>query len=385
MPRSRCGASSAPAARRSPRCAGCSAFSARGIPARWCRSRAWATSRPLLADARSAGISADLLVDGEPAPVSPALDLCAYRIVQEALTNAIKHAAPARASVNVRWRDGELELEVSDDGAPARRRQRRGWRTGIRACASAWRSTAEAFQAGARPDGGFTVLARLPLTQAEPVLSDVRDRLARRRPPTRGRDPGARGDRRDRADVLAHALASPTRIGRSPPWRPFCSRRRSPCVASGRPSRWCSRWRWSPISMPFGSQLLSNDNAYVIPVLVLSYSAGAWLDHAAERGRAWSGTGAALGLGAPAGTGRIDDRARTDRLGALLRHGAVAPHLARRPPRARGTAPGPAHFVNLRRRPPPPRTRTTRRRSLMSARASAQSCRTSSPTASARW
>src|ERR1035437_230855 len=98
---------------------------------------------PLLAGARASGIDADLLIDGEPAPVSPALDLCAYRIVQEALTNAIKHASPARASVNVRWRDGELELEVSDDGSRRRTVTGAGSGHGILACASAWRCTAE--------------------------------------------------------------------------------------------------------------------------------------------------------------------------------------------------------------------------------------------------
>ena len=109
-----------------------------------------------------------LLVDGEPAPVSPAIDLCAYRIVQEALTNAIKHAAPARAAVNVRWADEELELEVSDDGRRPRAVNGAGGGQGFRACASASALHSGSFRAGARPNGGFTVIARLPLTQAEP-------------------------------------------------------------------------------------------------------------------------------------------------------------------------------------------------------------------------
>src|ERR1019366_1805608 len=70
---------------------------------------------PLLAQSQESGISVNLRVDGTPVPVPPALDLCAYRIVQEALTNAIKHAAPAHASVNVRWRESVLELKISDD------------------------------------------------------------------------------------------------------------------------------------------------------------------------------------------------------------------------------------------------------------------------------
>jgi len=119
----------------------------------------------LLADARASGISADLLVDGEPVLVSPALDLCAYRIVQEALTNAIKHAAPAQASVNVRWRDGELELEISDDG---RRRQvaaGAGGGHGIPGMRERVALHDGTLHAGACPGGGFTVRARLPLAR----------------------------------------------------------------------------------------------------------------------------------------------------------------------------------------------------------------------------
>ncbi len=123
---------------------------------------------PLLADARSAGISAALVIDGEPAPVSPAIDLCAYRIVQEALTNAIKHAAPARASVNVRWRDAELELEVSDDGTRPNAVNGAGGGHGIPGMRERVALHSGSFLAGARPDGGFTVVARLPLPQAEP-------------------------------------------------------------------------------------------------------------------------------------------------------------------------------------------------------------------------
>jgi signal transduction histidine kinase len=122
--------------------------------------------QPLLSDARWSGISADLLIDGQPAPVTPALDLCAYRIVQEALTNAIKHAAPAHASVNLRWRDDELELEVSDDGS-RRAVNGGGGGHGIHGMRERVALHSGTFQAGARPDGGFTVLARLPLTQVE--------------------------------------------------------------------------------------------------------------------------------------------------------------------------------------------------------------------------
>jgi signal transduction histidine kinase len=113
---------------------------------------------------RAAGLVTDLRVEGDAGEVSPALDLCAYRIVQEALTNAIKHAGPARAAVCVRWGCDALELEVADDGrgpiAPdggsgghgiAGMRERAGLHGG-------------SLDAGAGAGGGFVVRARLPLT-----------------------------------------------------------------------------------------------------------------------------------------------------------------------------------------------------------------------------
>jgi signal transduction histidine kinase len=124
---------------------------------------------PLLARAQESGLSADLNVVGDPVPVPPALDLCAYRVVQEALTNAIKHAAPARASVNVRWQPAVLELEVSDDGSGHSTANGAGGGgghgiVGMRERVSLHSGTLEA---GAGRGGGFTVRARLPLV--EPV------------------------------------------------------------------------------------------------------------------------------------------------------------------------------------------------------------------------
>ena len=116
------------------------------------------------------------------------------------------------------------------------------------------------------------------------MLSDVRDRVERRRPPLRRRDPGACGARGDRGDVLGHARASRTRIGSSPRLRPLlfaapiAVRRVWPGVAL------VFSLAAVTVSKPLGGELLSNDNAYVIPALVLSYSAGAWL----RRGGAWS-------------------------------------------------------------------------------------------------
>ena len=66
-----------------------------------------------------AGLPVELQVEGEPRALPPGVDLSAYRIVQEALTNALKYAGPARARVTVRYAADQLELEVADDGAGA--------------------------------------------------------------------------------------------------------------------------------------------------------------------------------------------------------------------------------------------------------------------------
>src|SRR5919201_3531952 len=70
----------------------------------------------LVGDVSRAGLPVRLHVDGEPFPLPRAIDLSAYRIVQEGLTNALKHAQAKRADVTVRYRPEELELEVADDG-----------------------------------------------------------------------------------------------------------------------------------------------------------------------------------------------------------------------------------------------------------------------------
>lgn len=70
----------------------------------------------LIARAQESGLVVTLRVDGEPAALAPALELCVYRVVQEALTNVIKHAAAARAEVHMSWQSAVLEMTVRDDG-----------------------------------------------------------------------------------------------------------------------------------------------------------------------------------------------------------------------------------------------------------------------------
>ncbi len=75
---------------------------------------------PLVADVRSSGLDVALVVEGEPQPMPAGPQLAAYRIVQESLTNVLKHAGPAgRAKVRLHWRLDALELSVEDDGRGA--------------------------------------------------------------------------------------------------------------------------------------------------------------------------------------------------------------------------------------------------------------------------
>jgi signal transduction histidine kinase len=121
---------------------------------------------PLLEQARALGLRADLHVEGTPRPVSAAVDLCAYRIVQEALNNVVKHAGPTCAEVLVRWGPETLDVEVVDSGrgagGPANRAGGGHGIVGMRERAAMFGGTLEA---GPRASGGFAVRARIPMRQ----------------------------------------------------------------------------------------------------------------------------------------------------------------------------------------------------------------------------
>jgi signal transduction histidine kinase len=115
----------------------------------------------LLAQARRAGLPVELAVAGEPCALPPGVDLTAYRIVQEALTNARKHAGPARAQVLLRYGIEALELDVTNDGRASNGGDGVGHGlVGMRERVALYDGT---FEAGPRPDGGYTVHARLPV------------------------------------------------------------------------------------------------------------------------------------------------------------------------------------------------------------------------------
>jgi signal transduction histidine kinase len=109
---------------------------------------------------RRAGLPVELAVHGAPEALAPGVELAGYRIVQEALTNTLKHAGPARARVTVRYEPEALTLEVVDDGLGAPRLDGGGHGlVGMRERAALYGGE---LAAGPRAEGGFAVRARLP-------------------------------------------------------------------------------------------------------------------------------------------------------------------------------------------------------------------------------
>jgi signal transduction histidine kinase len=121
----------------------------------------------LLEGVRAAGLPVELEVAGAPRELPPGIDLAAYRVVQEALTNALKYAGPAHAWVGVTWRDGELELEIANDGRGMNAGDGDGsgghGLAGMRERVSLYGGEIES---GERNGGGYVVRARLPLEEA---------------------------------------------------------------------------------------------------------------------------------------------------------------------------------------------------------------------------
>lgn len=115
----------------------------------------------LVEQVREAGLPVRLKVEGQVAPLPPGVDLCAFRIVQEALTNTLKHAGPAHAEVLVRYAGDDVELEVLDDGRGANGASSGGH--GLLGMKERALLCGGTFETGAAPGGGFAVRARLPI------------------------------------------------------------------------------------------------------------------------------------------------------------------------------------------------------------------------------
>lgn len=119
----------------------------------------------LVEHTRRGGLTVEVTLEGEPRPLPQGVDLSAYRIVQEALTNAVKHASGAHARVTVRYGEHDLELEVADDGSGASvNGSRRGSGHGLVGMRERVALYGGEVRAGPGPEGGFVVRASLPLT-----------------------------------------------------------------------------------------------------------------------------------------------------------------------------------------------------------------------------
>jgi signal transduction histidine kinase len=136
-----------------------------------------ASLRPLIDRAAAAGLPVELDVQGRPQPLPPGLDLAAYRVAQEALTNVIKHAGRPATRVSVCYRSDELVVQVTDDGrpipaaAPARQedtiRMPAGAGRGLLGLRERVALYGGHLDAGRRREGGWEVRATIPLDPAE--------------------------------------------------------------------------------------------------------------------------------------------------------------------------------------------------------------------------
>ncbi len=113
---------------------------------------------------RAAGLEVEFRAEGAAAPLPPGVALTAYRLVQEGLTNALKHAHARRAEVLLRYAVGAIEIVVSDDGRGGTAESDEGHGLiGLRERVSIYGGE---LAAGPRPEGGFELRARLPVAAA---------------------------------------------------------------------------------------------------------------------------------------------------------------------------------------------------------------------------
>jgi signal transduction histidine kinase len=117
----------------------------------------------LVAQAAAAGLEVRTETDGQIRPLPFGVDIAAFRIVQEALTNVARHAGPATASVRLTYGDRDLTVEVDDDGRGPQSHASAGTGKGIVGMRERVAALGGDLEAGPRPAGGFRVRARLPL------------------------------------------------------------------------------------------------------------------------------------------------------------------------------------------------------------------------------
>jgi signal transduction histidine kinase len=116
----------------------------------------------LVSGAAAAGIDVRVVTEGEPRPLSPSVDLAAFRIVQEALTNVTRHAGQAGATVSLTYGDDDLTVQVDDDGRGPTNGARGGG-NGIPGMTERAAALGGRLVAGPKPGGGFRVRGSLPV------------------------------------------------------------------------------------------------------------------------------------------------------------------------------------------------------------------------------
>ncbi|WP_405427301.1 sensor histidine kinase [Streptomyces erythrochromogenes] len=121
----------------------------------------------LVEQAAAAGLRVEVTAEGEASALPPGVDLAAFRILQEALTNVVRHSGARTARILLGWRPRLLELRVDDDG-PASGGASEGGGSGLIGMRERAAALGGAVEAGPRPDGGFRVTATLPLKPAVP-------------------------------------------------------------------------------------------------------------------------------------------------------------------------------------------------------------------------
>ncbi|WP_027347187.1 sensor histidine kinase [Hamadaea tsunoensis] len=114
----------------------------------------------LLERVRGAGARVDLVSTGPAVVLAPGVDLCVYRVIQESLTNVLRHAEPPVATVSLGWTEAQLTVRVTDEGAAVAPSDSPGYGlVGLRERARIYGGT---LTAGPRPEGGFTVALTVP-------------------------------------------------------------------------------------------------------------------------------------------------------------------------------------------------------------------------------
>jgi signal transduction histidine kinase len=124
----------------------------------------------LVSAANAAGMATTVSISGDPTPLPPTIDLAGYRIVQESLTNVLRHAGPTTVEISIGYRGDSLVIQVDDQGdGAAHENHSEGSRAGIMGMRERAVTLGGSLEAGPRADGGFRVRTQLPMADERGV------------------------------------------------------------------------------------------------------------------------------------------------------------------------------------------------------------------------